>query len=246
MSSNHSAGYRFSTVRLAERLRESLTPERLEDIPSPHFYSQEVFEADFFCAITDALPDSCHYGSMGARTANPRAKSRQVQTLAVDKLDHLPAQQREFWVEMARFFRSDKFAVIALSAYGPLLAKHRPDVLRHTDFDIRFELLRDTTSYGIGPHSDHPNKVMTLLFYLSAGEVTNSLGTSFYQPKQNGFECPSGKHYPVEAFQRLKTYPYAPNAVLSFLRTNSSFHGVETITENRVERNILRWMLWKR
>ena len=237
---------KLSMKHLAERLRDSLMPQHMEEAPSPHFYCQNVFEADFFDAIRSALPNSEHYGSMAGRTANPRAKSRQVQPISVDKLDHLPAQQREFWVEMAKFFRSEEFTVIALSAYSPFLASHRPDVLSHTQFDIRFELLRDTTSYGIGPHSDHPNKVMTLLFYLSAGEVTESLGTSFYEPKQSGFECPSGRHYPAEAFRRLKTYPYAPNTALSFLRTNSSFHGVETITDYQVERNILRWMLWKR
>ena len=43
----------------------------------PHFYCQNVFEADFFDAIRSAMPNSEHYGSMAERTANPRAKSRE-------------------------------------------------------------------------------------------------------------------------------------------------------------------------
>ena len=189
------------------------------------------------------MPNSEHYGSR-RRTANPRAKSRRVQPLSVDKLDHLPAQQREFWVEMAKFFRSDEFTVIALSAYSPFLAGHRPDVLSHTQFDIRFELLRDTTSYGIGPHSDHPNKVMTLLFYLSAGEVTESLGTSFYEPKQwirmsvrpalsrRGFSPPQHlsicSQYCAVVFENQFILPWCRD-----------YYGSSS------ERNILRWTLWK-
>ena len=114
------------------------------------------------------------------------------------------------------------------------------------DFEIRFELLRDTTAYGIGPHSDHPKKVMTLLFYLSGGDTKENLGTSFYKPVQEGYECETGRHHRYGEFRRMKTYPYAPNAVLSFLRTNTSFHGVEVIEEENVQRDVMRWMLWKR
>jgi len=44
----------------------------------------------------------------------------------------------------------------------------------------------------------------------------------------------------------LKTCPYAPNTILSFLRTDTSFHGVEVIKEENVQRDVLRWMLWKK
>ena len=146
---------------------------------------------------------------------------------------------------MEAYVRTSDFVQLALSAYMPYLKELRPDLINHSRFDIRFELLRDTTAYGIGPHSDHPGKVMTLLFYLSGGEKTESLGTSFYVPKQEGFACKTGRHYSYEEFNRYKTYSYAPNAVLSFMRTDTSFHGVEVIDEVNVRRDVMRWMLWK-
>ena len=146
---------------------------------------------------------------------------------------------------MVTYFRSEEFVLLALSAYAPYIRELRPDLIKQTQFEVRFELLRDTTPYGIGPHSDLPEKVLTLLFYMSTGDTSEALGTSFYVPKQQGFISETGRHHRYEDFNKVKTYPYAPNAVLSFLKTKTSFHGVEIIEEENTQRDVIRWMLWK-
>ncbi len=227
-------------------LSVSLNPARVEESPSPHFYQLRAFEPEVFDRICNCLPDSEHYGGMEGRTGNVRAqKARLVLPLFEKNLSVLPSDQKDFWTEMALYFRSTDFAQLALAAYAPVIGRERPDLIDHRNFEIRFELLRDTTAYGIGPHSDHPNKVMTLLFYLSSGDTKETLGTSFYVPKRKGFTCETGRHHDYKDFDLIKTYPYAPNAVLSFLKTSTSFHGVEVIEEENVQRDVLRWMLWK-
>lgn len=228
-------------------LRVSLSSNPIETQPSPHFYGQNTFDPALYDRIRQNLPDSELYGGVAGRTGNARAKkSRLALPMKPDNLARLPDQQRSFWEQATSYFQSSEFLKLAISAYQPVLAQVRPDLINHDKFEIRFELLRDATAYGIGPHSDHPNKVMTLLFYLSGGEKSESLGTSFYLPKQVGFECTTGVHYDYEHFTRIKTCQYAPNAVLSFLRTNTSFHGVEVIKKENVQRDVLRWMLWKK
>jgi hypothetical protein len=227
-------------------LGESLQPQSVEQNPSPHFYGHNVFANGFFDCIRAHLPESKFYGGVKGRTGNVRAqKSRLALPMKDDNISQLPGQLRPFWSEATTYFQSSEFLSLAISAYQPFLKEVRPDLINHSRFDIRFELLRDTTAYGIGPHADHPNKVMTLLFYLSGGETSEALGTSFYIPKQSGFKCGTGLHHDNEKFNLYKTYPYAPNTVLSFLRTDTSFHGVEVIEEENVQRDVLRWMLWK-
>ncbi len=227
-------------------LEASLQPTEVERQPSPHFYCTEAFEPDLFNQIRDHLPDSEFYGGVGGRTTNQRAKkARLILPFLKGKTDTLPSGLKVFWSDMEAYFRTTDFVQLALSAYMPYLRELRPDLINHSQFDIRFELLRDTTAYGIGVHSDHPNKVMTPLFYLSGGETTESYGTSFYVPKEDGFKCNTGRHYTYEDFNRYKTYSYAPNAALSFLRTDTSFHGVEVIHEENAQRDVMRWMLWK-
>lgn len=227
-------------------MESSLRSSTVETHPSPHFYGNHAFDPDLFAVIRDHLPKSEFYGGMQGRTGNIRAQqARLALPLHHDALSALPEPQQAFWMGMAQYYRSSEFLQLALSSYIPFIKELRPDLLTQEKFEIRFELLRDSTAYGIGPHSDSPKKIMTLLFYLSAGETSNALGTSFYIPKQEGFRCGTGQHHQYEDFNSFKTYPYAPNAVLSFLRTDTSFHGVEVIEEENVQRDVLRWMLWK-
>lgn len=234
------------TARVRESLDSSLRPPSVPTVPSPHFYQTGAFHPDLYSDIRSHLPTSNLYGGVHGRTGNVRAKkSRLALPLRKETLERLPDEIRSFWVSMTSYFMSAEFLRLALTAYLPLLSTQRPDLIGQDTFDIRFELLRDSTAYGIGPHADNPRKIMTLLFYLSAGETSEALGTSFYTPKQKGFTCQTGRHHTYEDFDLYKTYAYAPNAVLSFLRTDTSFHGVEVIEEQNVQRDVLRWMVWK-
>jgi hypothetical protein len=234
------------TDAVRHSLVQSLRPDSVADGPSPHFYSTKAFDPALYTLIRDHLPESKYYGGVGGRTGNVRAKkARLALPFTKDRLDTLPSNQMQFWTEMTGYFQSPEFLKLAMSSYGPFLRELRPDLLKPQQFEIRFELLRDATAYGIGPHSDHPQKVMTLLFYLSAGETSEALGTSFYTPRVDGFRCTTGRHHEYKDFNLFKTYAYAPNTVLSFLRTDTSFHGVEVIDVENVQRDVMRWMLWK-
>lgn len=89
-------------------------------------------------------------------------------------------------------------------------------------------LIRDKPGYAIGPHTDHPDKVISALFYLQGEE-----GTSLYTPRQKGFTCPGGPHHSFNKFKRVKTIPFKPNSLFVFLKSDSSFHGVETTKHQR-------------
>lgn len=246
LTANLSEGQFSVAESFKNSLEVSLTTKPVEMEPSPHFYGHDAFEPGLYSRIRQHLPQSEHYGGIGARTSNKRArKTRLVLPMVPDNLSRLPGPLKSFWEQATNYFTSAEFLRLALTSYQPMLARLRPDLINHDQFNVRFELLRDTTAYGIGPHSDNPKKVMTLLFYLSGGELSESLGTSFYLPNEVGFSCKKGIHYDYDKFTRLKTCPYAPNTILSFLRTDTSFHGVEVIKEENVQRDVLRWMLWK-
>jgi hypothetical protein len=90
-------------------------------------------------------------------------------------------------------------------------------------------LVQDTTNYALGPHTDSPRKVITCLFYLPERASRSHLGTSLYVPTVRSFTCKGGPHYPREAFDKVASMPYIPNALFAFVKTNKSFHGVERI-----------------
>jgi len=88
-------------------------------------------------------------------------------------------------------------------------------------------LVRDLAGYHIGPHTDSPQKVITVLFYLPPNELLIEAGTSIYEPLKPGFTCEGGPHYPAEDFRIVQTMPFKPNSAFAFLKSNNSFHGVE-------------------
>ena len=102
------------------------------------------------------------------------------------------------------------------------------------------------TDYSIAPHTDKPDKVVSLLFYLPADESLRELGTSLYVPKDPAFRCDGSIRHPFELFRKVTTAPFLPNSLFGFLKTDQAFHGVEVIDRPAVERNLLLYNIYVR
>ncbi len=137
------------------------------------------------------------------------------------------------------------FAQTLLRKFAPYLAQRfegRKDVAYYDEA----MLVRDTTNYKLGPHSDAPRKVITLLFYLPKDLSQSHLGTSIYLSKDRNFRCPGGPHYKHADFERLWTMPFVPNSLLVFLKTDRSFHGVEPVADPDTHRWLLLYDIFVR
>ncbi len=133
--------------------------------------------------------------------------------------------------------RSQRFGALVLRKYAPFVRQRFKQSLKSVKFYADVELLRDLTNYRLEPHSDHPNKVAVLLFYLPATADRPHLGTSIYVPKDPAFHCAGGPHHPQHWFTRVAIMEYRPNSVFGFCKSSISFHGVEPITESDVQRD---------
>lgn len=220
----------------------------LETDPSPHALIDGLLTSAYYSDLLAHLPPEDAYGAMAGRTNNPRAlNARKTFNLAdPGNIAALPADRAAFWSAMRQVFMSSWFAQRAISLFVPVLAAQRPDLNEDTAFTMKLELLRDRQGYGLDPHTDVPGKVMTLLYYLPRPDDPITLGTSFYRPRAAGFTCQRGVQYPADQFIEVKRAPFAANTALTFLRTDRSFHGVPPMTDDGVERNLMRWMLFRR
>ena len=93
----------------------------------------------------------------------------------------------------------------------------------------------------MGPHTDNPRKVISLLIYLPKDLTQKESGTSIYIPKDPNFLAQNKEyqHYPHEQFHKVITMPFAPNSAFCFIKTNNSFHGVEKLEVEDTD----RWLL---
>ena len=207
--------------------------------PFPHCYVEDAFPREYYEEMQRMLPDP---GSMHPiRDVRPVAggyPERFVLPFAEDLMAKLPEPKRSFWIDLRAWLIGGRFASLALNKFAPLVQQRFRDEPNVRFFDDAM-LVQDVTNYSLGPHSDTPKKVITMLFYLPRDMSQSHLGTSIYVPKDPGFRDPGGPHHPREDFDRLWTAPFLPNSLFVFFKTDNSFHGVEPVTD----RDCRRWLL---
>jgi hypothetical protein len=207
--------------------------------PYPHIYVEDVFPADFYREIRKhLLPKESHKTLTSLkRVSDGYPDTRVVLPLTPDEVGQLEPPFRDFWQRMALMLLDGVFTQLVLSKFGPYLQQRFPDP-EAVQFRHEALLVQDYSTYSLGPHTDSTAKVMSFLFYLPEDDSHSHLGTSLYIPKEPGFTCPGGPHYDFDEFHRMITMPYKPNTLFAFLKTETSFHGVEPIKEP-VRRDLL-------
>ncbi len=88
-----------------------------------------------------------------------------------------------------------------------------------------------------------PLVVPALRFHPCRSQVEHSLYSAFdytlYVPLDPEFRCEGGPHYPHNKFQKVATMEYKPNSLCAFFKNDHSFHGVEPIKDEHVQRDVL-------
>lgn len=209
----------------------------LRQFPCPHIYVEDVFPAEFYAELQrNMVPDDGYQrlvdtGRVGGGYSPARL------ALFHDQLENpaiAPAAQ-DFWMSLFKAFVDREFAGLWLQIFGDAIRAHVSETraangAEQLPMGAEMFLMRDLTSYSLGPHTDSPAKVVSVLFYLPPEGTSPSLGTSLYLPKDRAFLCAGGPHHSFDRFDRVITLPYRPNALLAFPKTRRSFHGVEPVT----------------
>lgn len=193
--------------------------------PFPHFYAERVFPEDFYWSVVDFVKNKTEgeYRS-GVNNYNGRkfALSSDIPGLGF-------MQSGDFLRHVAKIFRE------------PM--RERFGGREGVKFGNDLRLIRDGKDYFIGPHTDTPQKVISLLFYLPPDGWNYECGTSLYLPKERDYRCAGGPHYPFELFDRIETMPFLPNTCFGFFKTDYSFHGVEKLDRD-IQRNVLLYNVY--
>jgi hypothetical protein len=213
--------------------------------PFPHFYVEDVFPADYYARMQRMLPEPAAMLPIGAVRNTVTNKERFVLELKDEQLQRLPADKRAFWEELRGWMVGGTLAPMLLRKFGSYVVQRfegRKDVAYYDEA----LLVQDTTNYRLGPHTDAPRKVITLLFYLPPDTSQAHLGTSIYLPNDREFRCPGGPHHARESFERLWTMPFLPNSLFVFLKNDRSFHGLEPVADPDTRRWLLLYdVFWR-
>jgi hypothetical protein len=211
---------------------------QIREFPFPHFYLQDVFPADLYQKIQKNLPATSDLWPIEDKRPVKGYKERFVCCFDDESLSSLTSEKSIFWREFRDTYLRGVFGSFLMSKFSGSIAARFEG---RTDLEFYDELLlvHDTKNYHLGPHTDSPKKVITVLFYLPSDKDHEALGTSIYLPKDPSMRCHGGPHHKHEDFIKIKTMPYSPNSAFCFFKTNNSFHGVEKLTQEGYG----RWLL---
>ena len=213
--------------------------------PFPHCYVPDVFPPDFYAEMQRHLPDPGAMIPIEEARGAKGYKERFVLELNPRRLDSLPEPRKTFWSDLAAWILSGRLQQVMLDKFAPFIEARFGDTT-HIEFFSDTMLIQDITDYKIGPHCDSPGKVITMLFYLPADNSQAHLGTSIYTPKDPTFRCPTGVHHPPDGFDRMVTLPFRPNSLFTFVRSDTSFHGVEPVGDPDCRRWLLLFTVYQR
>lgn len=210
-------------MSVTESLIYNIMNTPIRDYPFPHFYAKNVFPEGIYADIQQWLDETHDF--------RPLAGGYQHRTFT----DELPP----FLAEL----NAARFPKAMMQYFWYQYGQRYPNQDR-PNFNAEWRFIRDEEGYAIGPHTDAPRKVMSLLFYLPKHYDDFDLGTSVFVPTDGKKTCEGGPHHPFEGFQNVFTAPYEPNSCFGFWKTKNSWHGVEKIPR-KVRRDVLLFNIYE-
>ena len=228
-----------------QHVMDKLVKVKIQSSPFLHFYIENIFPEEFYQELLGNFPEPSSFQRLSQTgKVNPGTyEERLILSLEWEGFSQLPFGQFLFWSQFAAAINSEEWYAMLLGKFGPQIRERFGVHYNRVKFSSTTELIQDTTNYSIGPHTDHPIRVLTLLFYFPSSKDQSHLGTSVYQPLDESFECEGFVHHSFEGFKKLHTAPFLPNSLFGFIRSNRSFHGREVILDKAIERNLMNYQL---
>lgn len=213
----------------------------LREYPYPHIYVESVFPADFYAQLRRNWPTASSLTRLDETGRVPKGSypERFVMPLSRAAVDKLPADRRGFWTELGDWMLAGRFLYALVDKFDQYVRERFAGNLSRLSFSSEILVVRDHTHYNIGPHTDAPHRLLSLLFYCPDNAEYRHLGTSIYTPIDPNFRCEGGPHYPFNHFEKVVTMEYLPNTLFAFVKTDRSFHGVDPISDGNVLRDLM-------
>jgi len=208
--------------------RVEATP--LQQEPFAHLYFDEIFPPAYYAQLLELLPTTHRYREFHHKQSlQPDGHfARRKFYLFPEHIMLLPAEQRAFWMQLARVLRSRALQDAFKRKFRGALEERFGRSLDRLSFYPVPMLLRDLRGYRIDIHGDSLGKAITVQFYLPVDDAQEHLGTIFHEGKTG------------EAARRTKALGFRPASGYAFpVVYHRSWHSVAQTSDTDGERNSL-------
>jgi hypothetical protein len=219
-----------NSAQLRLELLYSIKNTAVRRWPFEHFFGADCLPPSLVSGMHSHWPERQSLVSLAdTKRASSKYKDRLVVSLG-DLRQRLGALSPGgvFWEAFGDAVQDDDFMMSVADWLWPSISSIRA-LPKKIELFSDCVLTEDFEGYNLGPHTDAPHRLVTLLWFLPQSTLQAAAGTSLYVPNPGtpALEAPSASHYCRSNFQRVFTAPFSPGACLGFVISPNSFHGVE-------------------
>lgn len=215
-------------VEVEKYIIEKLNGSVLVTDPFPYIYIENFLPQDFFDYIVGIMPEDRYLSSFSEKKYVTHVKPIENKILLTiynssikyKELEGVP--NRDKIIDLHKWYSTFLKKAVA--------NKLQVSLENERDDDLLYNI--DTPGFFKVPHTDTPQKIFSILLYITESKV----GTSIHTPKEIGFTDSVGYDLPPSMFNKIFTTTHKPNNMFAFVRTDNSFHSVEKLSsgERRV------------
>lgn len=206
---------------LIDQIVANVAAARVEQRPFYHLEFDQVFPADIYAAMVEAMPGAADYrplpGRNGGNLLADGSSTRVKIDLFPEYTRHLPAYQRSLWDLVGRALCSDQVRAALVAALAPGLERRFGGGFRGIGMYPIPVLTRDIPGYRITPHTDTRWKGITVQLYLPRDAKAPHIGTIFHDRLPDG------------ALPKAKQMNFAPNTGYAFAVGDNTWHSADPV-----------------
>lgn len=208
--------------------------------PFSHTYIENLLPSDVYDSLLAHLPPTDRY-SVGPRDPHARYQSRLLIPLTAARVRRFPTRCRMVWCGVLAALTDEQLKCRVFARLAPDLM-HRFGVEEGEVPDLagyaRPTLYRDLEGFGIPPHPDSLEKVVTMQMFLPADLRQLHLGTCLYRRALDSESTTA-----ETTFTLARRFEFRPNSGYAFVVNNTplrqSWHGCETLAPGSGVRDTL-------
>lgn len=212
---------RATAVReLTDYISVAIDRAKVDAKPFYHLELSDIFPADTYARMMDALPEAADYRPMSGRTKETikdGVATRVKIDLFPEYIRHLPAQKLAVWQVVGAALRSEKVKDAFRRKLAPALEKRFGKDFADVGMYPIPILTRDIPGYLITPHTDTHWKGITVQLYLPRDDKNTDIGTIFHDVLPDGSK------------PKATQMRFAPNSGYAFAVHGDTWHSADPV-----------------
>ena len=228
-----------------QQVEAKIAAATLETFPFALIRINDVFPSDFYELLVGQLPGNSAYDFSTAEDYALIGNEVRRGALRFDdpsNINRLPKPAQAFWRQVTEPGITQRLTQALIGKFRPHLKVPADAVQPDRPVNIfgKWLLSRDLAGYELPPHVDVRQKLVAGLFYLPDASQESPYGTTILTPKPDRADSLTDRdRYYREDFDVAAQVPFHANSFLAFVRSDHSFHGVDTVGPEVTQRNIL-------